>query len=259
MEDTAELVPLVYENILDGYYINRLGEIYSARRWGELIKLKSHPSTTRGYLHISLRVEDRRSRMFCVHVLVCATFHEKPNDEGVYHACHRNGNKLDCRASNMYWGTPSQNMLDREAHRRAAGRQHPRAKLSVEQVKAIRKRIHDGESIKALARELGMSDTYLGDLYKGKFWDHIPLDYEPKDLKTLEKSIAPSKLMPRETVLEVYRRHFIDGLNYADVSRAMNGVPHKVTVGKMCKNELIAYKSLFEEFQNEHHRCNVGA
>jgi hypothetical protein len=59
MEDTADLVPLVYENILDGYFINRLGEIYSSRRWGELIKLKAHKSTTTGYLHISLRVEDR--------------------------------------------------------------------------------------------------------------------------------------------------------------------------------------------------------
>lgn len=252
MEDTTDLVPLVFENVLDGYFINRLGEIYSARRWGELIKLKSHKSTTTGYLNISLRVEDRRARMFCVHVLVCAAFHAKPAD-GVYHACHRNGDKLNCKASNLYWGTPSQNMHDREKHRIAAGRQHPRAKLSVEQVLAIRKRIHGGESVKAMSRELKMSDTYLADLYKGKFWDHIPLDYTPRELKSSEKSVAPSKLHAEDVVREVYRRHFVDGLNYADVSRAMNGVPHKVTVGKMCKNQLIAYKTFYEEFQNEHH------
>ena len=255
MEDTADLIPLVYEDILDGYFINRLGEIYSARRWGELIKLKAHPSTTRGYLHISLRVEDRRARMFCVHVLVCAMFHEKPTD-GVYHACHRDGNKLNCKASNMYWGTPTQNMEDRERHRLASGRVHHRAKLTPDQVKEIRRRIHSGEQAKVLAKELGLSASNVTDIYKGVFWKMIPLDYTPRDLS--ETGAKRRGSIPRETVFQIYRFRS-EGKTFTEISAILDGKPHKVTVRDMCNNAVDAYKELYEEYhQNVNNRCDVG-
>ena len=250
MQDTTDLVPLVYENILDGYFINRLGEIYSARRWGELIKLKSHRSTTTGYLNISLRVEDRRARMFCVHVLVCAAFHAKPSD-AVYHACHRDGDKLNCKASNLYWGTPVQNMKDREKHRIASGRLHHRSKLTPAQVIEIRRRIHAGEQTKVLAKELGLSATNLADIYKGVFWKAIPLDYEPRDLK--ETAAKRKGTLTKETIFQIYRLRG-EGKTFAEISTRLGGKPHKVTVRDICNNAVDAYKELYKEYyQNVNH------
>ena len=256
MQDSADLVPLVYEDILDGYFINRLGEIYSSRIKGEMRKLKAHVSTTRGYLHITLRTQDRRSRMFCVHVLVCATFHERPVDI-IVHACHRDGNKLNVKASNMYWGTPVQNMEDRERHRIANGRLHHRAKLSTEQVVEIRRRVHAGEQVKVLARELGLSASNVADIYKGVFWKMIPLDYEPRDLK--ETGAKRKGSLSRETIFSIYRLRG-EGKTFTEISACLGGSPHKVTVRDICNNAVDAYKELYKEYyQNVDNRSHVGA
>jgi hypothetical protein len=54
-------------------------------------------------------------------------------------ACHNNGDRSDNRLSNLRWDTPKNNQADRKKHRTyLVGENHPKAKLSDEQVLYIR-------------------------------------------------------------------------------------------------------------------------
>jgi hypothetical protein len=64
----------------------------------------------RGYKRVSI---DRRGQD--VHVLVATAFHgPRPTPE---HECkHKSGDKMDCSAVNLEWGTASENRLDSVKH-----------------------------------------------------------------------------------------------------------------------------------------------
>jgi hypothetical protein len=66
-----------------------------------------------GYLGVNL---GRRNKRYAhmVHVLVCEAFHG-PRPEGMQ-VRHLNGNETDNRASNLAWGTRSENEIDKVHH-----------------------------------------------------------------------------------------------------------------------------------------------
>lgn len=106
-----------------GYRVTAGGDVYSTRRGGcRLLKQEwSHPHeqdrARRGHLRVGL-YDGNGKRSWCyVHHLVALTYiGRRPSRRLV---CHRNGNPADNRQSNLYYGTPSCNALDREHHRRA--------------------------------------------------------------------------------------------------------------------------------------------
>lgn len=74
-----------------------------------------------GYRHITItanRSDTGKQKRAHIHHLVCEAFHG-PRPEGLL-ALHRNGDKLDNRAENLYWGTSRQNMEDSIRHGTAA-------------------------------------------------------------------------------------------------------------------------------------------
>lgn len=66
-----------------------------------------------GYQHVELR-RDGQSHKRKVHRLVLES-HIGPQPEQ-HEACHRNGDGLDNRLENLYWGTRQQNMIDKVRH-----------------------------------------------------------------------------------------------------------------------------------------------
>lgn len=89
------------------YEISDMGRIRSIFPHRGLRYLKMPPRC--GYPHVNLHGKTR-----FVHHLVLETFvgPRQPGQE----ACHRNGNRLDARLSNLYWGTRTDNVLDAVRH-----------------------------------------------------------------------------------------------------------------------------------------------
>jgi hypothetical protein len=248
-EDTAELFPIVDDRLVDGYFINRRGEVFSTLRSSTPRQMKTHVSSTTGYVHISLRLKLGGDAMFIVHNMVARTFIPLPESDAILEACHKDGVRSNPVCSNLYWGTKVQNMADRLAHRLARDEDHPRAKLTREEVIALRTALHNGETPASAAVRLNLSPSYVVDVYKGKFWSHVPLGYEPRDFQETQSRIPTSRLLDDELVKRVYTLHFVDKKTYTEIAVLLNGKPHKVTVRRICLNDIPAYHHLFKEFQ----------
>lgn len=107
-----------------------------------------------------------KKRSCYVHRLVAAAFHGagKPGDE----VCHRDGQKLNNAATNLYWGSRTQNMADRgRLGEAASGERHGQAKLTAQQVAVI---MADPRLHREIAAEHGVSRELIGMIKRGKIW-----------------------------------------------------------------------------------------
>lgn len=76
-----------------------------------------------------------------------------------------------CRKGRVATGERSASILHR--HRRPRGERHPKARLTEEMVREIRRRRESGEGIRAMARELGMGHTTISLIVRGLTWTHV--------------------------------------------------------------------------------------
>lgn len=138
---------------------------------GKILKLVLKPS---GYLQISLcsgappyQISAKR-----VNRLVCEAFHG-PAPSPEYEAAHWNGIKIDNRAENLRWALPKENQDDMRRH---GTRQRIRrayissAKLSDENVLAIRTLLSAGVKSRHLAEAHGVSRSTINRIRSGKAW-----------------------------------------------------------------------------------------
>lgn len=96
-----------------------------------------------------------------------------PEDADVLHTCD---NPPCCNPAHLFLGTHSDNMRDRERkgrHNAPRGSKSGTAKLTEEQVAAIRARWRNGEGLPSLANEYGVvySTAYCVVTYKR--WQHV--------------------------------------------------------------------------------------
>lgn len=88
-------------------------------------------------------------------------------------ACHRCDNRLCCNPRHLFAGTHAENHADCVAKGRnrgtsLKGASSPRAKLTDEQVRAIRARAAGGERCASLAREFGLAHPNVARIIKGR-------------------------------------------------------------------------------------------
>lgn len=126
-----------------------------------------------GHVTCVLRDANKRQRTLLVYRLVCVAFHGPPPETHPY-VLHRNGIRDDNRPANLTWATPEEHKLDMR-HRGVAleGERHGRAKLTVEDVRAIRLRIQNGENRTAIARSYGVSFTLIYKIAARELWRNI--------------------------------------------------------------------------------------
>jgi hypothetical protein len=93
------------------------------------------------------------------------------------HTCHR---PACCESTHLYWGTHAQNMADmvasgRHVAFRAAGGLNSHAKLTAEQVVAIRQDwlVTMNAWRKARAAEYGVHEHTIWEIAAGKTWRHL--------------------------------------------------------------------------------------
>ena len=85
------------------------------------------------------------------------------------HTCHR---KLCINEDHLREGTHESNIDDRQkAKRHAHGERVGGAKLTADQIPAIRK---DPRSERALAEIYGVSSNVIGEIKRGNIWKHVP-------------------------------------------------------------------------------------
>lgn len=113
------------------------------------------------YLKVTIGVDgtDHQPR---VHTLVLLAF-VGPKQVG-QEACHNNGIPTDNRASNLRWGTHSENGADRKQHGNyPVGERHPMARLTDEQASEI---AAANGTVAEVARRYGISRTHAWRLRK---------------------------------------------------------------------------------------------
>lgn len=132
--------------------------------------LKWHTNTSSGYPTVRL-VSDGIARARTVHKLVAHAF-LGPKPPGMQ-TRHLDGNKLNNAASNLRYGTHSENAVDKERHGTGiAGERNPRAKLTAEQAETIRADYAIGFKAKYLARVNAISESTVYRIVAGVYWDN---------------------------------------------------------------------------------------
>lgn len=118
-----------------------------------------------GYLRVNL-YRDARLKQRGVHQLVLEAF-VGPRPDGLQ-TLHADDVRSHNRLSNLAWGTPAQNMAERDARGRGpAGARNPRAKLTPEAVQAIRT---DARIARLVAAEFGVDHSTVSDVRRGRTW-----------------------------------------------------------------------------------------
>ncbi|MDR7232787.1 hypothetical protein J2X45_003897 [Caulobacter sp. BE264] len=136
-----------------------------------------------GYRFVRLYRNGRCSSLM-VGPLVCAAFHGlRPSAD--HQADHIDSDRTNNSPWNLRWLTRSENLArasttkGRKLGPRAAavfGEDHPSAKLSASDVRAIRARYRKGsrdDGLKALARTYGVAFASIAGIVTGRTWKHL--------------------------------------------------------------------------------------
>lgn len=151
------------------------GRVYSRTRYKgfgrkeyvDWYPLAGHKNA-KGYLTVSL-CHDNKKVTKHVHRLVCMAFHGLPPFKTAQ-VRHLDGVPVNCKPSNLAWGTQVENWMDRKAHGNGiAGAQHPMAKLTAQERSHLRWAISTGLcSQRHAARVLGMSQSAMSAIANSK-------------------------------------------------------------------------------------------
>lgn len=129
-----------------------------------------------GYRQVGLSV-DGKVITRNIHRLVCIAFHGTPPEKGLQ-AAHKNGDRLDNRACNLRWLTPSENQKEKRIHGTMPdqkGENSHKAILNDEAVAIIRSTKRYNGVLPDLAKRFGVSENTVMQLRtRGcRKWGHI--------------------------------------------------------------------------------------
>lgn len=160
-------------------------------------------SGNKGYPMVCF-VDGAEKRTLAVHRLVASLFLGPPPDPS-WHAAHLDGNRKNCRASNLAWKTRSENEQDKLIHGTAIiGAKNHNTKLTEAQVRAAR----------ILTKECRLSCGRVGELFDvssstihgavcGKTWKHIPDDASEDKLRARVAQLETEEARTFDACLQV--------------------------------------------------------
>lgn len=134
---------------------------------------KLTPSLAAGYLVVTLCDNPRRTTRQ-LHRVILESF-RGPCPPG-YEARHLNGDWTDNRLENLEWNTHKVNVADKIHHGTSNhGERNNFAKLTENQVKAIRMKLAAGVPRKEIAKEFGVTKGTINSIVQRRTWAHVSL------------------------------------------------------------------------------------
>jgi len=160
---------LGYEGL---YKVSNLGRVKSFFKGIE--KFRKPVLARPGYFSVVL-YKNNIPQSARIHVLVAQAF--IPNPENKAYVNHIDGNKLNNRADNLEWVTPSENLRHAyDTGLQKSGCEHPSAKFTEEQIKYIRNICIPDDlefGISALARKFNVSLATISRIVKYKRYKNV--------------------------------------------------------------------------------------
>ena len=141
--------------------------------------------TDRGYHQVKLSSAELRPRWIRIHQLVARAF--VPNPTAKPEVNHKNGDKSDNSASNLEWTTRAENVrhaFRTGLHKPQRGEQCSHAKLTKQDVFALRSLRRNGQTLVSLAKQFGVSKTAIWNVMDGRSWRHAQDRYVQRELFT---------------------------------------------------------------------------
>lgn len=147
--------------------INQLGKRQCVKSIkGRLLR----PAVSHGY-HSYVLWKDHKQTTIRAHHAVAYAF-LGPRPDGTY-VCHRDGDRLNNALSNIYYGTPSENVADARTHGTlAVGEKAGSAKLTAIEIARIKK-MAETHLQREICAEFGISQAQVSRIVNGKEWKHI--------------------------------------------------------------------------------------
>lgn len=153
----------IYEPIegCNGYLISSFGVVIGPR--GPMT-----PVYRKGYAGVSIR-----KKVYRINRLVCRAFNGEPPSDS-HHAAHRDGNRDNNSACNLYWATAQQNGDDLARHGSLKGVRHPLAQLSEPDIKRIRELKSAGMSVSSIAQNYPqVCRSTVSHAALNRNWQHV--------------------------------------------------------------------------------------
>lgn len=153
------------------YSVSDQGRVRNDRTGYILKPMMRGGCKTSRYPHVSLCNGVEVS--FAIHALVLTAF-RGPCPEGMQ-GCHKDGSRDNNQLSNLRWGTPKENMADRDKHGRTyRGMRHHSSRLTEQEVVAMRTiRERYGWPFYKLAEAFGVSTSTAHHAARGDTWRHL--------------------------------------------------------------------------------------
>ena len=158
-----------YEVDTEGHVWSRSRNTSSAKTFGGWHELKYQLARTA--IRVSLS-KNNAPKWEGVHRLVAEAF--IPNLDNKPMVCHRNGNFLDNRVENLYWGTAKENQNDRKKHGTVSeGEKNGMSKLNKFQVQRIKLMLAIGETQKIVSGIFKINSSNVNHIKAGRTWSHV--------------------------------------------------------------------------------------
>jgi hypothetical protein len=150
--------------VIKEYGASADGRIWSYRT-GKFIATRE---SRNGYIRVNTSV-DGKHKTSLVHRLVASAWLDNPSN--LPEVNHLDGIKANCSKDNLEWCTTSHNHLHAfSAGLNPSGEKHPRAKLTVEQVKDIRSSVGEWSS---LMKKYGVGSWVIYAIRHRINWKHV--------------------------------------------------------------------------------------
>ena len=150
---------------------------YSVSSFGRVKRNSSgkilSPSCAHGYEFVTLS-ENGVINQTRIHKLVVSAFLGNPPFEGAI-VCHIDNNKTNNKVINLRWGTPTDNMRDRERHgTRVRGVDVYGAKLKESEIIEIRNLLKNKDIKQTeIAEMFNVSPSTIHLIKRNKIWSHV--------------------------------------------------------------------------------------
>ncbi len=142
-------------------------------------RILKHRPNGDGYPTVALYNKENQRKDISVHLLVITTF-VGPRPHPYMQCRHLNGDIVDCRSTNLKWGTSVENAQDRKDHGRGPqvtcrkGEDISWSKFTENDIRRIRKLYGENKRTQGqLAKEYAVYQSYISRIVRRMVWKHV--------------------------------------------------------------------------------------